>query len=134
MVTIIPTWQQSCGQTPIYSINSPKIDMIEVRLKYSLVFALTFGVFRVAIADPSIPPVEFAETLEIARGPVCADKPFVYLTADAFGTKPAKKPYGIYLCTTRVLTGEDADWISQIKSIGADVSLQMVASPSRPLN
>lgn len=107
--------------------------MVEVSLKHILLFVLAFGVVQAASAADAIPPVEFAPTLEAAKGPVCADKPFVYLTADAFGSKPAKKPYGIYLCTTRLITGEDADWISQIKSIGADVSLQLVATPSRPL-
>lgn len=96
-----------------------------------LVFALV--VVNAASAEQSIPPVAFAPTLDDAKGPVCADKPYIYLTADAFGSKPARKPYGIYLCTTRLVTGEDAEWISEIKSIGADVSLQLVATPTRPL-
>lgn len=103
-------------------------------MKHILLLVLALGVVNVSSAEQSIPPVAFASTLDEAKGPTCADKPYVYLTADAFGSKPAKKPYGIYLCTTRLITGEDAEWISQIKSIGADVSLQLVASPARPLN
>lgn len=109
------------------------IDMVEVSLKHILLFVLAFGVAQAASAAQTIPPVDFAPTLEAVRGPACADKPYVYLTSDAFGTKPAKPPYGIYLCTTRLITGDDADWISQIKSIGADVSLQLISSPARPL-
>ena len=107
--------------------------MVEVSLKHLLLFFIAVGVVQAATAAQAVPPVDFVSTLEEAKGPACADKPYVYLTADAFGTKPAKKPYGIYLCTTRAITGEDAEWISQIKSIGADVSLQLVASPTRPI-
>lgn len=108
--------------------------MVEVSLKNILLFFIALGVVQAASANGAVPAMDFAQSLEEARGLTCADKPYVYLTADAFGTKPAKKPYGIYLCTTRLLTGDDAEWISQIKSIGLDVSLELVASPGRPLN
>lgn len=107
--------------------------MVEVSLKHILLFFIAFGVVQAASAAQAVPPVEFVPTLAEAKGPACADKPYVYLTADAFGSKPAKKPYGIYLCTTREITGEDSEWISEIKSIGADVSLQLVASPAKPI-
>lgn len=107
--------------------------MVGVRLKHILLFILGLGILQIATAG-EIPAVEFAPTLEIAKGPLCAEKPYVYLTADAFGSKPAKPPYGMYLCTTRQLTGDDAEWISQIKSIGSDVSLQLIASPPRLQN
>lgn len=103
-------------------------------MKYVLLFILTFGGIQSAMAGDAPPPLEFAHSLDAARGALCTEKPYVYLTSDAFGSKPAKPPYGMYICTTRLLTGEDADWISEIKSIGADVSLQLIASPARPLN